>query len=68
MDGELSIFAVKPSGLAKVGSIVSHKRHNVSPDREPVTDFHLKLVNPSSIAVYVFEAFGTLAVYQIFLS
>lgn len=49
---------------------MNHKRMggNVQRGREPVTDFIMTQPNSSSVAFYVYEAFGTIAIYQIFMS
>lgn len=70
LDGELGLYNVKQSGIAQIAKIANHKRTNapVQVGKEPVSDFIMTQPNPNSVAFYVYEAFGSISIYQVFLS
>jgi hypothetical protein len=67
-DGELGLFSVNQTGISQVAKIMNHKRGSVQPGREPVADFIMTQPTQSSVAFYVFEAFGSISIYQVFMN
>ena len=70
LDGELGLYVVNQSGISQIAKILNHKRVNmqVQVGKEPVTDFIITQPNENSVAFYVYEAFGSIAIYQVFIS
>ena len=70
LDGEIGLYNVKQSGIAQIAKITNHKKTHVPVQvgKEPVSDFIMTQPNASSVAFYVFEAFGAISVYQVFLT
>lgn len=67
-DGELGLFSVNQTGISQVAKIMNHKRGNIQVGREPVSDFVMTQPTQTSVAFYVFEAFGAISIYQIFMN
>jgi hypothetical protein len=69
-DGELGLFKVQQSGISQIAKIMNHKKVNANTmkGREPVSDFILTQPNQNSVAFYVYEAFGAIAIYQVFIN
>ena len=67
-DGELTCLEISANGITNIASIYSHKKMNSEKGKEPVADVYLRDVNDFSFALYVFEAFGSVSVYQIMLN
>jgi hypothetical protein len=68
LDGELGLFKVQQSGISQIAKIMNHKKMNVIKGKEPVSDFILTQPNQNSVAFYVYEAFGAITIYQVFVS
>lgn len=67
-DGEIGLYGVGEKGFRPIARIKSHKRSNFKKDKPPVADFVLRQATPNSVGVYIYEAYGTCAVYEVIVA